>query len=80
MLRAHNSCADESGDMRSDTIKGRSIRPRSRRPKQYASDRVCAEMGCETLISRYNSKDFCHIHAPKRYPRVRGRFVESAES
>ena len=66
--------------MRSDTIKGQAIRPRSRRPKQYASNRVCAHEACETLISRYNSKEFCHTHAPKRYPRVRGRFVESAEA
>ncbi|MDJ0952080.1 MAG: hypothetical protein QNJ81_00245 [Acidimicrobiia bacterium] len=66
--------------MRSDTIKGRSIRPRSRRPKQYASNRVCAQEGCDTLISRYNAKDFCHGHAPKRYPRVRGRIMESAEA
>ena len=66
--------------MRTDTIKGRSIRPSARRPKQYASDRVCAADGCDTLISRYNSKEYCHTHAPKRFPRVRGRFVESAEA
>jgi len=63
--------------MSNDTIKGRSIRPRSRRPKQYATNRVCTSEGCETLLSRYNSKEFCHSHAPKRYPRVRGRIIES---
>jgi len=62
--------------MSTDTIKGRSIRPRSRRPKQYAADRVCASEGCETVLSRYNSHAFCHSHAPKRYPRVRGTVIE----
>ncbi|MDJ0923702.1 MAG: hypothetical protein QNJ77_03990 [Acidimicrobiia bacterium] len=63
--------------MRSDTIKGRSIRPRSRRPKQYGSDRICLADDCDTQLSRYNSKEYCHNHAPKRYPRVRGRIMET---
>jgi hypothetical protein len=65
-----------SGD---STIKGTSVRPRSRRPKQFASGRVCAAEGCETRISRYNAREFCHLHAPKKYPRVRGRWVASPD-
>jgi hypothetical protein len=59
----------------------RASRPgnRSRRPKTFATDRVCFSGGCDTVLSRYNDAEFCHRHAPVRYPRLRGVFSDDWE-
>ncbi len=49
---------------------------RPRRPKSYEAGRVCGGTGCETRLSRYNKGEFCHVHAPVKFPRVRGRVEE----
>ena len=56
----------------------RAARPgsRIRRPKQYARGRVCAEDGCDIVVSRYNRADTCFQHRPVVYPRIRGTFSE----
>lgn len=60
--------------MAENTLKGKRIRGRrSRRPKTVERERVCADPTCDTQLSRYNSRKFCHVHAPVRFPRVRGR-------
>lgn len=48
----------------------------TRSPKTYAHDRICADPGCTTRLSRYNKREFCHPHAPVRYPRIRGQFED----
>ncbi len=45
---------------------------RLRRPKTAAVGRVCRNEDCSVIISRYNTAEFCNIHRPLKYPRVRG--------
>lgn len=40
------------------------------------AERRCRRYRCDTKLSRYNARDFCHAHAPVRFPRVRGRVVD----
>ncbi len=47
----------------------------SRAPKTYSSERTCANEGCETVLSRYNRREYCFAHAPTKFPRLRGRIV-----
>lgn len=56
-----------------ETILGRKFTGKRRRPKAVDERRVCAAPDCETILSRYNRKTHCHVHAPIKYPRVRGR-------
>ena len=32
----------------------------------YGQDRTCAELSCETALSRYNNNTLCWRHAEKR--------------
>jgi hypothetical protein len=57
----------------SQTIPGRRFTGKRRAPKAVEGRRVCAEKGCDTVLSRYNRKNHCHVHAPTKFPRVRGR-------
>ena len=50
-----------------------------RRSKKYTTGRVCAFETCETVISVYNKKKFCFLHAPISYPRVRGHLPREQE-
>lgn len=60
------------------TIMRGSTLPRgSRRPRTIDKKRVCMAHGCETVLSRYNPRSTCHLHAPVRYPRIRGSVMES---
>ena len=43
-----------------------------RSPKTYSKDRICGEKGCTTKLSMYNPRTLCRVHAPVKYPRVRG--------
>lgn len=49
---------------------------RTRRPKTYRLDRVCTDFSCDTVLSRYNQREACHVHAPVKFPRIRGRFED----
>lgn len=44
-----------------------------RRLKTYGSRRICRAQGCATKLSKYNRNTECHLHAPKRFPRTRGK-------
>ena len=55
-----------------DTLTGRRVPTRGRRPISNKQGRACAKKGCQTILSRYNLRDYCFAHAPKRFPRVRG--------
>jgi hypothetical protein len=48
---------------------------RGRKPRRYSEGRVCKDRGCSTKLSTYNRAEYCHSHAPRRFPRVRGRVV-----
>jgi hypothetical protein len=54
---------------------GSPIRGITRPSRKYAKGRVCAAAGCETKLSQYNRREFCYLHAPVRFPRVRGRIL-----
>ncbi len=52
----------------------RASRPtgRLRRPKTAAEGRICKRDDCSVIISRYNTAEYCNLHRPLKYPRVRG--------
>lgn len=56
----------------SETIIARRLPIKGRRPPQARDGRRCAQLGCGTLLSRYNRRDLCYVHAGTRFPRVRG--------
>ena len=43
-----------------------------RRPRTNEKHRVCAWDECETVLSRYNLADYCRVHLPPSFPRIRG--------
>ena len=62
----------------SDIMRGNRIKGKLRAPKALSEERVCAEKGCTTQLSRYNKREHCYAHAPTRYPRLRGRVAPEA--
>ena len=62
----------------SETIIGHRFTGKRRAPKTIDERRVCAATTCDTVLSRYNRKATCHVHAPVKFPRVRGREAPSA--
>ena len=63
--------------MNDNVLRGRRLDGGARAPKTYSTERQCAEKGCETNLSRYNRREWCFAHAPTRYPRLRGRVVNT---
>ena len=61
--------------MAETVMKGRRMLGNGRAPKAHSEDRTCARDGCDTLLSRYNKREFCYSHAPTKFPRLRGRIV-----
>lgn len=59
----------------SDTVRGAAIKGVTRPSKRFESGRECAKKGCPTKLSQYNKAEFCHVHAPVRFPRVRGKIL-----
>lgn len=59
--------------MSDSTMKGRSVKGVARPSKEFGEDRKCLEETCITKLSRYNKRDYCYLHSPVKYPRVRGR-------
>jgi hypothetical protein len=60
----------------SDIVKGAAIKGVTRPSRRFAVGRVCSKQGCETKLSQYNKTDYCHAHAPVRFPRVRGKILD----
>lgn len=56
-------------------MKGQKVTGSRRKSKTYGENRVCAQEGCEQVMSKYNHNDKCFQHAPKRTPRVRGHEI-----
>lgn len=61
--------------MSDDTLRGKAIKGIARASHRYSEGRVCKTEECETKLSMYNNRDYCHVHAPIKFPRVRGRIV-----
>lgn len=61
--------------MSDTTLKGKSIKGVSRASRAYSQGRICADSECDTKLSMYNKREYCHVHAPVKFPRVRGRIV-----
>ena len=60
----------------SDSVGGQSLfRAASRPSRRYRAGRTCAELGCRTQLSIYNSGKHCALHAPMLVPRTRGRKI-----
>lgn len=57
------------------TLSGQKLTGKRRRPKAVDGERVCSDLECDTLLSRYNRKGTCYVHSPVKFPRVRGRDV-----
>ena len=58
-----------------DTLKGQQLRGGIRPSRAYEQGRVCEQRQCVTKLSIYNRREYCHAHAPVRFPRVRGRII-----
>ena len=56
-------------------VGGSPISGNVRASKVFKEGRVCAEGGCGTLLSVYNSGKFCYQHEPMATPRTRGRKI-----
>ena len=61
----------------SHTMRAQRVGSSARRPRTYHEGRVCGTKNCDTVISRYNRSEFCHTHAPAKYPRLRGVVTEA---
>jgi hypothetical protein len=63
-----------------ETVRGAAIKGVSRPSKRFSQNRVCSKPGCETRLSQYNKAEYCHAHAPIRFPRVRGKILDEQEA
>ena len=63
----------------SSTLTASTVKPGVWRSKKYTTGRVCEFDSCETVISIYNKKKYCFLHAPISYPRVRGHLPREQE-
>ncbi len=55
------------------TLVGRIPNKTGKKPKTADENRICSQKGCDTKLSKYNTKDACYRHRAPRFPRVRGR-------
>jgi hypothetical protein len=63
-----------------DRYRGVSARPLPRPTKQYTTDRVCDQAGCETKLSRYNKWNYCWQHEPVHAYVPRGKRKSKKEA
>lgn len=54
-------------------IRGQRAQGLPRASRKSPRGRVCAVDGCGTLLSTYNRRDKCWVHADLKVPRLRGR-------
>lgn len=54
-------------------LRAKSVPRSGRKPRIVEGRRLCRNPECDTVLSRYNTDDMCSVHAPIRFPRVRGR-------
>lgn len=58
---------------KNEAIRGSRTLGLPRANKKSPGGRVCAEGGCETVLSVYNKREKCWAHAEMKVPRLRGR-------
>lgn len=63
-----------------DTVRGAAIKGVTRPSKRFIQGRVCARPSCKTKLSQYNKAEYCHAHAPVRFPRVRGKILDEQDA
>ena len=63
-----------------DIVRGAAIKGLSRPSRRFSPGRVCAQRACDTKLSQYNKTEYCHAHAPIRFPRVRGRIMDEQDT
>ncbi|HEY4607038.1 MAG: hypothetical protein ACRDWS_03385 [Acidimicrobiia bacterium] len=63
-----------------DIVRGAAIKGMTRPSKRFNEGRVCAKKGCSTKLSQYNKAEYCHAHAPVRFPRVRGKIMDGQDA
>lgn len=63
-----------------DIVRGAAIKGLSRPSRRFTAGRVCTQQGCDTRLSQYNKTEYCHAHAPIRFPRVRGRIMDQQDA
>jgi hypothetical protein len=65
----------ERGEGFEGSVGGTSFNGHGRPSRTFPRGRICAEDGCETLLSIYNEGRFCFHHEPQTTPRMRGRKI-----
>ena len=55
---------------------GKRTQPGGKTLDRHGIGRVCAHLGCETILSRYNSDLTCYRHTGYRKPGLRVRGVQ----
>jgi hypothetical protein len=63
-----------------DIVKGAAIKGMTRPSRRFSTDRICTKPGCTTKLSQYNKAEYCHAHAPVRFPRVRGKIMDEQDA
>jgi hypothetical protein len=56
-------------------LRGTKQAMKGRRPKTDDAQRRCADDGCETRLSRYNTRSRCYAHRAVTFPRIRGKIT-----
>lgn len=60
--------------MKPGTVALRAAAPEGgRRSRRFPQGRVCAHPGCSTVLSVYNPRPHCFMHADIPVPRLRGK-------
>jgi hypothetical protein len=54
-------------------IRGQRVLGLPRASKRAPKGRACSFQGCVTMLSSYNKRDRCWVHAEMKVPRLRGR-------
>jgi hypothetical protein len=70
----------KEGPKMTDIVKGAAIKGMTRPSRRFNEGRVCAKSGCSTKLSQYNKAEYCHAHAPVRFPRVRGKIMDGQDA
>jgi hypothetical protein len=70
----------QEGYKMTDTVRGAAIKGVTRPSRRFNTGRVCAKGGCDTRLSQYNKAEYCHAHAPIRFPRVRGKIMDEQDA
>lgn len=75
-----NKAQLKEGPKMTDIVRGAAIKGMTRPSKRFNQGRVCAKKGCTTKLSQYNKAEYCHAHAPVRFPRVRGKIMDGQDA